>query len=71
MQNDERFNRIEERIAWLERHVIEQDRAMLELGEENTHLRKELGLLRVRVSTDQLPSEPEAGQTPDDRPPHY
>ncbi len=71
MQNDERLNRIEERIAWLERHVIEQDRVMLELGEENSRLKKELGLLRGRVSAERLPGEGEIGSVADERPPHY
>jgi hypothetical protein len=31
--SDERFERIEERVAWLEHHVTQQDRAMLELAE--------------------------------------
>lgn len=71
MQNDERLNRIEERIAWLERHVIQQDRAMLELGEENARLRKELTAIRGRVSTGPLPGEGDPGQLSNERPPHY
>ncbi len=56
--------RLEEKIAYLERHVTEQDKAMLELAEELAGLRRELKRLRDRP----------AGETTaavDERPPHY
>jgi len=71
VQNDERLNRIEERIAWLERHVVAQDRAMLELSEENSRLKIELSSLRSRVSGGSLPGDAEAGPISEERPPHY
>jgi SlyX protein len=40
---NERVDRLEERIAWLERHVTAQDKAMLELHEEIERLRRERG----------------------------
>jgi SlyX protein len=71
VSNDERLNLIEERIAWLERHVTAQDRAMLELGEENARLRKELAALRARVSTNAVQGDEEARSPEIERPPHY
>jgi SlyX protein len=54
-----RLDRLEERLAWLERHVTEQDRAMLELHEANTRLRRELAALRAAAShRDDLPATP-------------
>lgn len=64
--NEERLLRLEEKIAYLERHVTAQDRAMLELTEELDALRRELRRLR-EARTD-------AGAAPepaDERPPHY
>jgi SlyX protein len=58
---------LEERLAWLERHVTEQDKAMLVLNEELARLRAELKKLRERPPAR---SENEAPD-PDDRPPHY
>jgi SlyX protein len=63
-----RIDRLEERLAWLERHVTEQDKAMLALNEELARLRAELKPLRERLAV-----EPKAGEQPepDERPPHY
>ena len=36
---DERVRRLEEKMAYLERHVVEQDKAMLELTEQLARLR--------------------------------
>jgi SlyX protein len=65
---DARIQRLEEKIAYLERHVVEQDKAMLELTEQLTRLRLALQTLRER-----LPEESAGGATPapDERPPHY
>lgn len=57
--------RLEERIAWLERHVQEQDRVMLSQGEELKRLQESLVSLRERLSTRETPLDP------DERPPHY
>lgn len=64
---NDRINRLEEKIAYLERHVTEQDKAMLEMAEDLAKLRREVEALRQR---------PVAGENPDDesleeRPPHY
>ncbi len=59
--------RLEEKIAYLERHVVEQDKAMLELAEDLARLRKEVLKLRDR------PTGGSAGEamSADERPPHY
>jgi SlyX protein len=61
--------RLEEKIAYLERHVAEQDKAMLEFAEDIARLRRELAMLRVRLAGDGGRG-PEAADT-DERPPHY
>lgn len=64
---DARFQRLEEKIAYLERHVVEQDKAMLELTEQLNRLRVALQTLRER-----LPGESAGGtSSPEERPPHY
>ena len=64
----ERVDRIEERIAWLERHVAEQDNAMLELHEEIERLRRESSQLRDRLESAASGGDP---PPPPERPPHY
>ncbi len=65
---NESIKRLEEKIAYLERHVIEQDKAMLEFADELAVLRREIKALRERGGNritergDDLPEE---------RPPHY
>jgi SlyX protein len=62
----ERIERLEERMAWLERHVVEQDKAMLALAETNDRLRRELEIMRLRSGGEST------GPTPaEERPPHY
>jgi SlyX protein len=63
-----RLDRLEERLAWLERHVTEQDRAMLELHETQGRLRRELTTLRAAAGN-RDDQEEAAGSDP--RPPHY
>ena len=66
---NERVKRLEEKIAHLEHHVAEQDRAMLEMGEDLGRLRRELLLLRTRISQ----TAPDGGEelTGEGKPPHY
>jgi SlyX protein len=59
---------LEERITWLQRHVMEQDKAMLELGGELARLREEMTAMRARLSGLDEGVEP---NPPDERPPHY
>ena len=59
---------LEERITWLQRHVVEQDKAMLELGDELARLREEMKAVRERLAGLDEGTGPIA---PDERPPHY
>jgi SlyX protein len=59
---------LEERITWLQRHVVEQDKAMLELGDQLTRLREEMKAMRARLAGLDDGAGPSA---PDERPPHY
>ncbi len=64
--NEERLLRLEEKIAYLERHVTAQDRAMLELTEELDAFRREVR--RLRDARAEAGSAPEPAE---ERPPHY
>lgn len=66
--DDERYRKIEERVAWLERHVLEQDKAMMELGDQLVSARKSLQQMQERLRTGG-----DAGEISDadERPPHY
>ncbi len=66
----ENIQRLEEKIAFLERHVSEQDKAMLAFSDELGRLRREIKALRDRAA----PSAPRGGEDDpdrDERPPHY
>lgn len=67
--SDERVERLEERLAWLERHVVEQDKAMLEQSRVLDRALAELRLLRGRLAENGEAGRPPAAQ--DERPPHY
>ena len=67
MSDADRLTRLEERYAHLQRHVAEQDKAMLALTEETERLRHELAVLRVRVAG----TAAEIPDAPDEPPPHY
>jgi len=68
MDEAQQISRLEERLAWLERHVVEQDKAMLELSEDITRLHRELLALRDRTPSG---SSAEPDDTINERPPHY
>jgi uncharacterized coiled-coil protein SlyX len=59
---------VEERYAHLQRHVVQQDKAMLELSEDLAKLRQELARLRAAHGGAAATGEHEAA---DERPPHY
>lgn len=60
-------------MAFLERHVTEQDKAMLELARELEAVRRELKLLRLQqAGASAVPGVAGEGVPPDEeRPPHY
>jgi len=64
--NSDRLSVIEERLAWLQRHVTEQDKAMLAQAEEIDRLRKQLAEIREKLT-----AEPGGPAPADERPPHY
>lgn len=66
--NDERLTNLEERFAWIERHVREQDKAMLEMGEELRRLRREAELLKGSLLRKDSGNE---STESDQKPPHY
>ena len=43
---NERIDRLEERLAWLQRHVAEQDKAMLEMAGQLDRVKAELTRLK-------------------------
>jgi len=67
MSDADRLTRLEERYAHLQRHVIEQDKAMLALGDQLAALQREVARLKAQGAAG---SEP-AGEPPAERPPHY
>lgn len=66
---NDRVQRLEEKVAYLERHVTEQDKAMLELTDTLARVRAELRKLRERL-TDTGAGD-SGGEPADERPPHY
>lgn len=62
-----RILRLEERLAWFEKHVVEQDRVMLDLGEQIARLKSELRQVR-----DKGEAAGSGGEEPKEAPPpHY
>ena len=61
--------RLEEKIAYLERHVVEQDKAMLEMTERLARLQSALVCLRERLAEAGAMSDEVSPA--DERPPHY
>lgn len=67
----DRTARLEERLAWLERHVTEQDKAMLEQSRLLDRALAELRLLRERVAVGGAGGVSAGESSADERPPHY
>jgi len=66
--SNDRLTDLEARFAWLERHVVEQDRAMLTMSDELRRLKEELQRFRERAAG----AGPDAGPSDaSERPPHY
>ncbi|ATC63461.1 SlyX protein [Nibricoccus aquaticus] len=70
---DTRVARLEERLAWFERHVAEQDKAMMELSDLVERMRREVLALRERsAGSAGAGGVGDAGAAElDERPPHY
>ncbi len=68
---NENLRQIEEKIAYLERHVTEQDKAMLEFADELAAVRRELKAMRERSTAGGGIPGGEPGLPHDERPPHY
>ena len=68
---DENLRRLEEKIAYLERHVTEQDKEMLGLADEIAALRREMKAWRERVTSGGTDGSPGGESPQDERPPHY
>jgi SlyX protein len=66
--SNERIDRVEERLAWLQRHLTEQDKAMLEMAGQIDRLKAELTRLKQRAESAPANAERAAD---DERPPHY
>ncbi len=73
MSDDERALRLEEKVAYLERHVTAQDKVMLELSDDLARLRAEVRALRERAadSSGGGSGNSDGGEIRDERPPHY
>lgn len=67
----ENIRRLEEKIAYLERHVTEQDKAMLEMADGIARLKKEMKALREREAGGAAGGNADSGEVPHERPPHY
>ena len=62
---------LEEKIAHLEHHVTQQDKAMLEFAEELARLRRKLNRIEARLAGPAGETDERGGELPDERPPHY
>ncbi len=60
--------KLEEQLAHLQRHVEQQDRAMLDLTRELERLRQRLERLETKPSSE---GDNAAGSPADERPPHW
>ena len=64
------LQKLEEKVAYLERHVCEQDKAMLEMSELLDRIKIELGSMRQRME-DAAPGSSDDATLINERPPHY
>lgn len=69
--DDTRTQRIEERLAWLERHVLAQDKAMLELAKTHDALRKQFLEFKGRVASQGSAGASDEIFDGNEKPPHY
>ena len=71
MTEAERLTRLEERYAHLQKHVGQQDKAMLELGDALRRVTRELKSLREQRNARSEAAGDVGDDLPDERPPHY
>ncbi len=64
-----RLRELEERIAFLQRHIEQQDRVILELSREAARGQERLARLEARVK--QGLDEGTSGPPADEKPPHW
>lgn len=69
--SEERIRHLEERLAWFERHVMEQDKVMLGFSRDLERALAELRLLRDRVASTAGDATGAGGAAAQERPPHY
>jgi SlyX protein len=67
---NERIDRLEERVAWFEHHVVQQDKVILELTRRLDRVQAEVARQRERAAEGGSPA-PEGPGTSGERPPHY
>lgn len=65
----DRLRELEEKIAFLQRHIEQQDRAFLELSKEVAALAARLARTEAKVTAQA--NEADAGPPADERPPHW
>jgi SlyX protein len=66
---DERQRALEERLTFLQRHVEQQDRIILELSREVSKLSERLARTEAKVT--QSADAGDQGPPADERPPHW
>lgn len=66
---NETTRHLEEKIAFLEHHVTEQDKVILGLVEDVGRLKRELRVLVARIAAAGAPEDQDEPQ--EERPPHY
>ena len=67
----EEIRRLEEKIAYLEHHVTEQDKVMLEMGDQLRRLKREVERLGGRIASVSEGATDSPGNEAAERPPHY
>lgn len=67
MDSEIRLSRLEERVTWLQRHVVEQDRVISAQSFEIDALKTKLSFMKKQMDAGSQPGAP----AQDERPPHY
>ena len=65
--NTESFQELKTKIAFLERHIEEQDRVIMKLHQKVETIVQEIGQLKTTLQQ----SSSSSSEIPDERPPHY